>query len=112
MATGPGDWEHAVKIRSGSLPQIVLHLERQPVVGAMPERLPQSLRQIRRNAGAFRQKGKKRRRLNSEMAGEASRRHLQVRQDIDAQNLARVRRGRVVRFRRAEHGVRVNSDGI
>jgi hypothetical protein len=94
------------------LPQIVLHLKRQPVVGALSERLPQSLRQIRRYAGAFSQKSKKRRRLDSEVASQASRCHLQVGQDIDAQNLARVRRGGVGHFRRAEHEVRVNSDGI
>ncbi len=82
------------------------------MVGALSERSPQSLRQVRRNAGAFRQKSKKGTRLDSKVAGQASRSHLQVGQDINAQNLSRVRRGRVGRFRRAEHGFVVNSDGI
>ena len=70
---------------------------------AVPERVTQSLCQIRSHADAFSQKAMQQARLDAEMMREPRRRHRQVGQYVDTQNLAGVKWGRVGPFWRAEH---------
>lgn len=100
----PRDRTNVIGKDFGGFPEIVLHLQGEPVVGALAEYETQSLGEVRGYAGAFRQQSVESCARNSETSGQLGGRHGETGENVDAENLPGVKGGWVGAVERFVHG--------